>query len=212
MQYSLKLFTAAVLANSVLITAAQAEISGNVAIQSDYVWRGVSQNAEAPSIQGGFDYSHESGLYAGLWGASVDFGGPESTEADLYFGFAGETDSGVGYDVGYIEYTFHGGDGASDANATECYLGASYAGFGLTYFIGDEFDDNIEFSYGYDFDKISLGAVYGDYDSYSYYSVGVSGELATIGIDWDVSYWGTNDLAGIAEADDRLVLTFSKSL
>lgn len=212
MKQSLKVLSAAALASALLAPAAQAEISGNVAIQSDYVWRGVSQNAEDPSIQGGFDYAHESGFYAGVWGASVDFGGPESTEGDLYFGFAGETESGIGYDIGFVEYTFYGSDGASDANATEYYIGASYAGFGLTYFIGDELDDNVEVSYGYDFEKFSVGALYGDYDSYSYYSLGVSGEFGETGLGWDVSFWGTNDLDGIAEADDRLVLTFSKSL
>jgi uncharacterized protein (TIGR02001 family) len=212
MKYSLKLLSASILASAVLIPTAQAEVSGNVAIQSDYVWRGISQNAEDPSIQGGFDYSHESGFYAGVWGASVDFGGAESTEGDLYFGFAGETESGIGYDVGFIEYTYYGSEGASDANFTEYYLGTSYAGFGLTYYIGDEFDDLIELSYGYDFENVSVGAAYGDYDSYSYYTLGVSGEFGESAIGWDVSYWGTNDLDGVAEADDRLVLTISKSL
>ena len=212
MKNTLKGLSAAVLATTLIAPTAQAEISGNVAIQSDYVWRGISQNSEDPSIQGGFDYEHDSGFYAGVWGASVDFGGSETTEGDLYFGFAGETESGIGYDVGFIEYTYWGGEGASDSNFTEYYIGASYAGFGLTYSIGDEFDDLIEASYSYDFEKFSLGVVYGDYDTYSYYSLGVSGDLAETGLGWDLSFWGTNDLDGFDEADDRLVLTISKSL
>ncbi len=211
MKHSLKVLSASVLASALLAPAAQAEVTANVAIQSDYVWRGVSQNSEDPSIQGGFDYAHDSGFYAGVWGASVDFGGAETTEGDLYFGFAGETESGIGYDVGFIEYTYHGGDGASDSNFTEYYVGASYAGFGLTYYIGDEFDDLIEVSYGYDLENVSLGVAYGDYDSYSYYTVGVSGEVGD-GFGWDVSFWGTNDLDGLDIADDRLVFTISKSM
>ncbi|HAU69533.1 MAG: TorF family putative porin [Arenicella sp.] len=212
MKFSSKLLSASILAGALIAPTAQAEISGNVAIQSDYTWRGVSQNSEDPSIQGGFDYAHESGFYAGVWGASVDFGGPETTEGDLYFGFSGETESGIGYDIGYIEYMYFGGAGASGSDFTEYYVGASYKGFGLTYYVGDEFDDNVEFSYGYDFEKVSVGATYGDYDSYSYYTLGVSGEFAETGLGWDVSYWGTSDLDGLDIADDRVVFTLSKSL
>ncbi|MFT5571501.1 MAG: hypothetical protein ACI9FR_000418 [Cryomorphaceae bacterium] len=209
MKNSIKALSASLLlATGFAATSAQAEVSANVAIQSDYVWRGISQNAEDPSIQGGFDYAHESGFYAGVWGASVDFGGAESTEGDIYFGFSGETEGGFGYDVGYIEYTYHGQDGASDSNFTEYYVGGSYAGFGLTYYIGDEFDDNIELSYGYDFEGFSLGATYSDYDSYSYYQAGISGEVGGIGL--DLSYWDT-DVDDVEEADGRVVLTVSKS-
>ena len=52
---------------------ANAEISANVALTSDYVWRGVSQTLEDPAIQGGFDYAHDSGFAAGVWASNVDF-------------------------------------------------------------------------------------------------------------------------------------------
>ena len=65
------------------------EFSGNARIVSDYVFRGVSQTVEeSAAIQGGFDWSHESGLYAGTWGSSVDFGGDAYFENDIYVGFA----------------------------------------------------------------------------------------------------------------------------
>ena len=52
---------------------AEGEWSGNVAMTSDYTWRGVSQSNEDPAIQGGFDYAN--GLfYAGTWASNVDFG------------------------------------------------------------------------------------------------------------------------------------------
>lgn len=200
-----------------IVSTAHAEISANVAIQSDYVWRGVSQNMSDPSIQGGFDYSHESGIYAGVWGASVDFGSVESTELDFYGGWGKEFENGVAIDLGLIEYSYHGGDNASDSNFTEAYIGVSYAGFGAKFSAGDEFDDLIEVSYGYDFESgFSLAAGYGDYDAYSYYSFGVSTELEGIGL--DVSYWDTDislgDLAGDQDTydlvDGRVVFTISK--
>ncbi|NND81415.1 MAG: hypothetical protein HKN50_03195 [Gammaproteobacteria bacterium] len=202
-----KLICSSFVSAALLSPTANAEIAANVAIQSDYVWRGISQNQEDPSIQGGFDYAHDSGFYAGIWAASVDFGGDESTEADLYAGWGTELDNGLGIDVGIIEYTYHGGP-AAGGDFTEYYVGLSYSGFGITYSIGDEFDDNIEVSYGYDFESgVSLGATYGDYDSYSYYQVGVSGEVEGLGL--DLSYWDT-DLDAEPLADGRVVLTVSK--
>ena len=62
------------------IATAQAEeaksphsFSANVTAVSDYVFRGITQTDSHPAIQGGFDYAHASGLYAGLWASNVDF-------------------------------------------------------------------------------------------------------------------------------------------
>ena len=56
-------------------TSAQAEveISGNVALTSDYKFRGISQSNEDIAIQGGFDVAFENGIYIGTWGSTVDF-------------------------------------------------------------------------------------------------------------------------------------------
>lgn len=45
--------------------------TANVTLASDYVFRGISQSQRQPAIQGGFDYSHISGLYAGTWASNV---------------------------------------------------------------------------------------------------------------------------------------------
>ncbi len=199
----------ATFSSALLPQISSAQISGNVALTSDYVWRGVSQNLEDPAIQGGFDYAHDSGFYAGLWGSSVDFEGPESTEVDFYAGWSKEFENGLGVDVGVLEYTYFGGDNASDINFTEVYAGISYAGFGLTFYAGDEGDDNIELTYGYDFKSgVSLGATYGDFDTYTYFQAGISGEVGGIGL--DLSFWDTDDLDGLEEADSRVVFTISK--
>ena len=213
MKNLIKLTCSALVAAALLSPTAQAQVEGNVALQSDYVWRGVSQNAEDPSIQGGFDWAHGSGFYVGVWGASVDFGGDESTEIDLYAGWGTEFENGIGIDFGIIEYTYHGGPAAS-GDFTEYYAGVSYAGFGLTYYAGDEGDDNIELSYGYDFESgFSIAGTYGDFDSYSYFTVGVSTELGGIGL--DLSYWDTDsdgeDLFGDELTDGRVVFTISKA-
>jgi uncharacterized protein (TIGR02001 family) len=35
--------------------------TGNVGVVSNYIFRGISQSAAKPAIQGGFDYAHSSG-------------------------------------------------------------------------------------------------------------------------------------------------------
>ncbi|EYS85711.1 hypothetical protein CF68_09885, partial [Cupriavidus sp. SK-4] len=41
--------------------------TANVSLVSDYRYRGISQTNLRPAIQGGFDYTHESGFYVGNW-------------------------------------------------------------------------------------------------------------------------------------------------
>jgi len=108
----------------------------NVGLYSQYIFRGLTQTAEKPAIQGGVDYSHSSGLYAGAWGSNIswleDGGGynNSSLELDLYGGFAstlGET--GVGYNVGVLQYIYPGDRISSairSAETTEAYGSLSY--------------------------------------------------------------------------------------
>lgn len=65
------------------------KFAGNVALISDYVFRGVSQTQEEPALQGGIDWSHESGAYFGIWGSNIKFPGDNSyLEQDIYGGWA----------------------------------------------------------------------------------------------------------------------------
>jgi uncharacterized protein (TIGR02001 family) len=118
-------------------------LSGNIALTSDYVFRGVSQTQGGPAIQGGFDYSHASGFYLGTWASNVSWvsegitGGykdDNSMEIDLYGGYKGSVGD-VGYDLGVITYYYPGDDiaGATDPDTTEVYLGASWKFLSLKY-------------------------------------------------------------------------------
>jgi uncharacterized protein (TIGR02001 family) len=97
---------------------------------TDYVFRGVSQNDEHFTLQGAFDYSHESGFYAGAWISKVDFGdaGPNA-ELDTYLGFSfpiGETLKG---DVQLLRYNYIGGNNGSDFEYNELIAKLTYADF-----------------------------------------------------------------------------------
>ena len=112
MNFSKSMIAAALFASA---GVAQAELSANIATVSNYYFRGVTQTDDKAAIQGGIDYSHESGLYAGTWLSNVDFGGKEDAEVDLYAGFGNDIgDTGISYDVGTIYYWYPGAGGDAD--------------------------------------------------------------------------------------------------
>ena len=99
--------------------SALAGASVNAGATTNYLWRGVTQSADSASVMGGADYSHESGLYAGVWLGSLSGG----TEMDVYGGFAGEA-SGFGYDIGLITYQYPLNP---QTNFTEAYVTGTYS-------------------------------------------------------------------------------------
>jgi uncharacterized protein (TIGR02001 family) len=78
-------------------TAAAAEeaisphtFTSNVALVSDYRFRGISQSYDDPAIQGGIDYTHASGAYLGTWASNVSgnqYLGGNGMEWDIYGGY-----------------------------------------------------------------------------------------------------------------------------
>jgi uncharacterized protein (TIGR02001 family) len=209
-------------------------ISANVALVTDYYFRGISQTDNDGAIQGGFDYSHDSGFYAGVWGSNVDFGDTH-IEFDTYLGFAGEMGD-IGYDLGFIKYNYNDTSGYDDP--IEWYASLSYSYFSVGYayspnWFGSD-DDSNYLSASFDYDELpmdmalsaSVGYSFGDaYEQsggtdYEYvdYKIGVNKDIA--GVNFDLSYVG-NDLSGKecdaygysddkGHCDDRVILTVSK--
>ncbi len=105
---------------------ANAGVSSTITLTNDYDFRGVSQSAEDPALQASVDYANENnGWYVGAWGSNVDFGDKTDFELDLYTGFAGKTDAGLGWDAGFIYYTYD----EDKYNFPEIYAGLSYSYF-----------------------------------------------------------------------------------
>lgn len=103
-------------------------LSGNVAVTSDYAFRGISQTLEEAALQGGIDLEHPSGLYLGTWGSSLNFGEtalPRAhVELDVYGGFGFSAAEIVDFDLGAIYYGYPGSDGRG-YDFLELGLGAS---------------------------------------------------------------------------------------
>ncbi len=85
--------------------------SWTAAVTSDYAFRGISQTLEDPAFQASFDYKHESGFYAGIWGSGVDFGPrTPNVELDTYIGFAFPIAEALQGDVQLVRYNYFGGN------------------------------------------------------------------------------------------------------
>jgi len=112
------------------ISVAQAEITGNLGLTSDYRFRGVSQTQQSPAVQGGIDFTSSSGFYAGNWNSSVTsemYTGGAGIESDLYAGFKKEF-LGFTVDVGSYNYLYPKAKtavGNRDFDTNELYLGVS---------------------------------------------------------------------------------------
>ena len=101
-------------------------VTGNVALTTDYRFRGVSLSNGDPAIQGGITVAHASGVYVGAWSSSIHGGDVfGDQELDLFGGWSGEVTPGVTLDAGLLYYVYPSGH-VGKANYFEPY--ASVAG------------------------------------------------------------------------------------
>lgn len=119
---------AAVLASSG--TAFAGDLTANVGVANNYIWRGLTQSENGAAVSGGLDYVTDSGFYIGTWASNVSYvpADPFSFEHDIYLGFrGGET---VTWDVGYLYYNY---DTGANYDFSEVYAALGYKGFTLKY-------------------------------------------------------------------------------
>jgi len=229
----LKVFIAVIF--SLFTATVLADLGGNIAVTTDYVWRGVSQTLGDPALQAEVSFEHDSGFYAGIWGSNVDFfdeGDPESdpadddeadVEVDVWVGFAGETAGGLGWDVGVIAYLFPGANRDVLDNSEEFYAGLSYGYFSATAY--QDFDNDTTYiDLGAEFElpqEFGLGVHVGSFNfdtgtDYADWKVALSKEIAGFGFelsytDTDFSDTECEDFSGKPDlCDETLVFTVSR--
>jgi uncharacterized protein (TIGR02001 family) len=134
-------------------------LTGNVSLYSSYRFRGIDQTFGRPALQGGVDYSHESGIYLGNWNSNVNSGAgfaEGNLEMDFYGGY--KTSFGdFGFDLGLLHYYYPGSSARplsgsnhkhpsarsnGAVNNTEVYVGVSWKFLSLkySYALSDYFD------------------------------------------------------------------------
>ncbi|MBD2857920.1 hypothetical protein IB286_02795 [Spongiibacter sp. KMU-158] len=225
-----KMLGLAILAGAPMAASA-AEVSGNVTLASDYTFRGISQTSERGAIQGGFDVDFGNGFSLGTWASNIDAdaGAPDGTsqqELDIYGGYGFAVSESVSIDLGYIHYIYPGLE--KEFNYDEFVVGVSVSDFSVTLVYSPDYfgaggDDafilNLDYSLSVN-DAVSIdfhvaqtdhkvGVVDSD-DGYVDYSVGFNYDVA--GVTLGLAYVGTDFDANSDSADDRMVLSISKSL
>lgn len=86
-------------------------VTGGATVVSDYRFRGISQTNKRVAVQGTLSVTHESGLYATVWGSSIDdyVAAGSDVEVDLSAGFR-KTVGSTTFDVGALYYYYPGAE------------------------------------------------------------------------------------------------------
>lgn len=221
-------------------TSRKLEWSVNIGATSDYVFRGYSQSAGDPVIQGGADLSYGM-FYAGVWASGLDFGdgaGSANSEVDFYAGLK-HSFGPIELDAGVIYYLYpNAKDSGAELDFVELKLGASTTiqkfSAGATAFYSPEYTGNLgptwtfEGTVGYElpsFQSITptLSSTIGTTQfeeagntDYVYWNAGIS-FLAAEKLTLDFRYWDTDVASSACQGpvfgcDERFVASVSVSL
>nr|WP_321267899.1 TorF family putative porin [uncultured Sulfurimonas sp.] len=192
-------------------------VSANVAMTSNYIWRGMTQSDDSAATQGGFDLDYK-GFYVGTWGSNVQFAGSDaSMELDLYGGYKNDI-SGVEYDVGYIQCAYPNDSKA--LNIGEAYLSLGYdfevIAVSAKYNLGIQTDDtDPENAYEGSLSipvpmEISIDATVGNYENVGvYYYAGVTKTYEKF--DFTLAYSGMNYETSGVDSENNVIATISAS-
>lgn len=166
-------------------------LSYNIAVTSNYVWRGVTQTDNNAALQGGIDYS-KGMFYAGAWASNVDFpygDGNADTELDLYMGLTPSAGD-FHFDFGAIAYTYpsSGGDVITELKSAVSHpMGKGTIGAALYLDTNTLEDPYYEVNASYPLtDKWSVSGALGNYEQYGYTTKNIGFTYAindTLGLD-----------------------------
>jgi uncharacterized protein (TIGR02001 family) len=122
-------------AGTMFSTAATAvEVSANVGMTTDYIWRGNTQASGDASFSGGLDADLGGGLAVGTWVGSLGASTNDDAnyELDVYASYGFDV-GGVGVEVGYIYYAYPGA--ADDAlDFEDIYVSLGYGPVSFSYY------------------------------------------------------------------------------
>ncbi|UUR08340.1 TorF family putative porin [Sphingomonas glaciei] len=100
-------------------------VSGGATLVSDYRYRGVSQTDRRPALQGSLGVSLDNGLYASIWGSSIDdyVANGSDQEIDFAVGFKRSVGATT-FDVGVLYY-YYPSSGGINTDFVEPYVAVS---------------------------------------------------------------------------------------
>ena len=197
-------------------SAAFSDSEINLSLNSDSIWRGMTQNNGEPTIGADINFSLENGFFSGAWIESCcsETSSYPTREIGFYAGYEKSFTENLAISFNYIGTNY---PNSKIDNYDEIELNFSFYDFEISYFKGlDDFPDYYELSYSYDFLNNSVFFSYGDFDSYkndntsngSNYSFGVDSLVKDFTFSFYYYYFNANSLRDLD--DDGVVFSISK--
>ena len=198
---------------SILLTS-ESEIE--FSLNSDSIWRGITQNNGKPTVEANIYFSLDNGFFSGAWIENCCSGNSSypNREIGYKFGYEKNLNEEIYLSVNYVGTNY---PNSKIDNYDEIKTNISFFNFEISYFIGlDSFPDYYEISYNYDLQDISLYLSYGDFDSYkndnfsngSNYAFGIN--TLQKGFSISLDYYFYNAKASSDLDDDGIVFSISK--
>lgn len=205
-------------------------LSWNLALTSDYVFRGITQTDFDPALQGGLDYSFgDTGLYVGAWASNVDFADSEGPdiELDYYIGWNHDLSETLNLDLSLVRYSYMGEQEAYGNIDYNEVIGAlaydemltftvayandySNSGYSSLYYnLAGSWDLGNDFAVNAGVGRTNFSD---DVGSYTDWNLGVSRQFGPVNAAlnyYDVTGGFIDDVFGDEKASDRVVLTLS---
>ena len=160
---------------------ASADMTATIAASNFYLWRGKNLSNGAAAVSGSLDYSHESGLYGGVWTSSehnvskVGAGPSPRSEYDLYVGHSGEFGD-VAYDFSLWSYQYPEEIGHDNIGSTsEAIIGLSVSDITFTYYQSLQDSNTVHLTFVYQMDKLDVtlgGSIVDSEADRTYFNIG----------------------------------------
>ena len=185
-------------------------------LNSDSIWRGLTQNNGNPTLGAEINFALDNGFFSGAWIESCCSESPSypNREVGYLVGYQKDINDNLYISFNYVGTNYP--DSKID-NYDELEVNFTFYNFGISYFKGlDNFPDYYELSYSYEFLNNSLNLTYGDFDSYKNlnasnginYSIGIDSAMGGFDLTFLYYYFNANGLSDLD--DDGLVSSISK--
>lgn len=189
-----------------------------LSLNSDSIWRGISQNNGNPTLGAKVSFSQNNGFFSEAWIENCCSESPSYPNREIGYlvGYQRDINENL-----YISFNYIGTNYPNSKidNFDELKLNLTFYNFGISYFKGlDSFPDYYELSYSYNYLNNTLNLSYGDFDSYkndrtsngSNYSIGIDSLQKDFTLSFFYYYFnakGSEDFK-----DDGFVFLISKQI
>jgi uncharacterized protein (TIGR02001 family) len=185
-------------------------------LNSDSIWRGLTQNNGDPTLGMDLNISLSNGLITGIWiesccSESLSY---PNREVGFFLGYQKNINNNLNL---LLSYTGTNYPNSKNDNYDELEFNFSFYNFEISYFKGlNNFPDYYELSYSYDFLNNALILSYGDFDPYKN-DISSNGRNYSVGIDsfqkdftLSFFYYYFNAKSSSDYDDDGFVFSISK--